>query len=72
MSKVPIFDATLLDHPQLWGDSLLLARPVLPTYTTKNWVPAPPVKGWGKFPDPARQPEPTLKTFVRCLWWWKP
>lgn len=61
MSKTPIFDETLMDHPEVWGTTLTLARPVLPTHTAKDWAPAKAIKT-----------ESTLRTFSHCLWWWKP
>lgn len=72
MSKNPIFDATLWDHnhSELRGTSLLFAAPPLPLYTTKNWVPAKKVEGWGESKAPEPQKDPEWKTFLRCLTWW--
>ena len=75
MSKTPIFDETLAAaDPDLWEASAVFPLP------EQYWgyFTAKPVDNWGaqgtvdEIEWTSSAPEPTLKTFVRCLWWWKP
>jgi hypothetical protein len=75
MSKTPIFDEVLAaSDADLWETSSVFPIPekywgYLPTKPVDNREVQDTVD---EIEWTSSAPEPTLKTFVRCLWWWKP